>query len=103
MSLHRLAQWTGACNLIKIIFMFAAIPSSLYLVMAGPTEEQQRQKLLYDSQHLVKWSVFRDMQPLVHAWSDTTIVILGPDPEEYFLQKIAKMVGSGGKKKIHQK
>ena len=83
--------------------MFAAIASSLYLVMAGPTEEQQRQKLLCDSQHLVKWSVFRDMQPLVHAWSDTTIVILGPGPEEYFLQKIAKMVGSGRKKEIHQK
>lgn len=47
--------------------------------MAGPTEEQQRQKLLYDSQRLIK---FRDMQPLVHAWSDATIVILGPDCQE---------------------
>ena len=50
--------------------------------MAAATEEQKRQKLLYDSQRNVKWLVFRDMVPVVHTWSDNSIVLLGPDPDE---------------------
>ena len=50
--------------------------------MADPSEEQKRNLLLYDSQHNVKWAVFRDMVPVVNSWSDNTIILLGPDPEE---------------------
>ena len=58
-----LAKWIGAFGLIKFNVMIAATGSKHQSLMK-------------------RWNVFKDMQPLTHAWSDAAIVLLGPDPDE---------------------